>query len=198
MIGAYTINNKELNSVAAKRIRYGIVLYCIVFAIIVATIMLWFNIISNTVVIEIIDKLAGMRVSNYTMSDVGTGLERVRGFDLALKMFLSNPITGIGYLGRQKFMNALAAGSNQIILTVSPLNWFACFGIIYGLLANIGYVRFYSMHIKNIVVKVIIILAIVMLISGQAVNGDYITWFIIIHGLCDRPQRSYGKKIIEK
>ena len=181
LAAAYILNCLKGQSVLARRTRY-----IISFTIIMLSITLWLDFDNNSIMTEILEKLNGLRISNYSMSDSGTGLERRRAFDLAFQMFLSNPITGIGYLGQQNFLSSITAGNNQIIMTVSPLNWFARFGIIYGMLANIGYIRFYSRYVKNIFPKIIIVFAVLMLISGQAVNVDYITWFIVFHGLCDR------------
>ena len=179
LIFAYVLSNPKGESLAAKRVRHTVIFVVFLFFIIFIL-----SAENNPLIVEIMEKLKELTTMNYSMTDSGTGLERRRAFDLALQMFLKNPITGIGYLGRLKFLSAYETGGNQIIMTASPINWFARFGIIYGLLANVGYIRFYSKYVPGGIPKIIVIFAILMLISGQAVNDDYITWFIILHSLC--------------
>ena len=117
------------------------------------------------------------------MNDLGTGLERHRAFDLALEAYWQNPITGLGYKGMSDYIESIYSGSNLIILTFSPLNWFARFGTVYGILANFGYFRFFTSCVTKPIVKIAVCVAAIIMISGQAVNSDYLIWFMIMHGL---------------
>ena len=178
LVLGYVLNFDLEESVKAKYIRYGISV-----TLFAAFIVLWMNFDSLNIVQEVLGKVSDFFVNDYTMNDLGTGLERHRAFDLALEAYWQNPITGLGYKGMSDDIESIYSGSNLIILTFSPLNWFARFGTVYGILANFGYFRFFTSCVTKPIVKIAVCVAAIIMISGQAVNSDYLIWFMIMHGL---------------
>ena len=136
---------------------------------------------SNSFIIGIMGKLGGLS-SSYTYSSLGTGVERRRAFDVALQIFLKNPLTGLGYRGMISYITSLSGG--KFIMTFSPLNWFARFGLIYGVLANVSYI---SAFIKKsgIVSTIILVIAVITMISAQAVGADFMTSIIMMYGFIE-------------
>lgn len=136
---------------------------------------------SNSFIMGVMEKIQGLSAS-YTYSSVGTGIERRRAFDVALKIFLKNPITGLGYRGIITYISNLSSG--KFIMTCSPLNWFARFGLIYGILANASYICMFLKK-KGVLSTITLITAIFAMISAQAVGSDFMTCIIMMYGFLD-------------
>lgn len=136
---------------------------------------------SNSFIMGVMEKIQGLSAS-YTYSSVGTGIERRRAFDVALKIFLNNPITGLGYRGMITYISNLSSG--KFIMTCSPLNWFARFGLVYGILANTSYICMFLKK-KGVLSTIALIVAIFSMISAQAVGSDFMTCIIMMYGFVD-------------
>lgn len=126
-----------------------------------------------------LEKFINMQ-SSYSYSDRGTGLERKRAFDTAVKEFISSPIWGLGYVGTQAYQTSLS--STGFIMTFTPLNWFAQNGFLLGLIMNTLYLAPWFKMPKKLPSKVLIIIAIFLMISAQAVTNDILTWIIVFYG----------------
>lgn len=177
LITAYFLNNyTKLDLNKRKKRKSLLVLLGISFLLVVT---LYRNELLGLIEASV-SKIINMK-TDYSYSDLGTGLERKRAFDVALKALAQNPITGLGYKGLNNYIQQLNA--NGFIMTFSPLNWFARHGIFYGLLANYFYICFYTHSAKKTVSKFILIIAAVMIISAQAVNADIFTWVIMFYSI---------------
>ena len=128
-----------------------------------------------------IDKVMQLFESEYAFYQSGSGLERRRAFDVALSAFWENPFFGLGYNGLEQYVKNL--NSTGFIMTFSPGNWFARFGFIYGIIANLGYIYFFCSVLQNKISKMVLALAILLMVSSQAVNGDLIMNILIGYGL---------------
>lgn len=178
-------HNTKDSSHKEKMLKRGLTAGCIV--VLIAAI---FTYNSNSFLIGILDKLSGLS-SSYTYADVGTGLERRRAFDVAIDMFLQNPITGLGYAGMQNYK--LSLSKTNFIMTCSPLNWFARFGLIYGVVANICYIGGFVRR-ENGMCKVLLIAAIISMISAQAIGADIVANIMLFYGFSSVSQIAEQKK----
>lgn len=177
IILAYVINNNSNESLNNKIFRLLIVL---LFLIIVLDILYNENSTLKVYIDKIVEKLSGLNVSNYSYQETGSALDRRRSFDVALRMFVSNPVIGTGYNGWVVFKKHLS--SYDFIMTFSPLNWFARFGFLYGVLANFFFVTLFCSRIKKIRCKLLIAIAMILMISTQEVTDNQFIWILIFYG----------------
>lgn len=138
--------------------------------------------LSLTIVIGILAiYMSGEMTNSYvfdkfkTMSTGGSAYERVVAAEMAIGEILSNPITGVGWVGHA------ATYLSGHILTFTILNWFAIYGIGYGLICTIGlfftvYRRYYTIR-----TNVIMVLMIIALTSFQDLSSSIIILSMIFY-----------------
>lgn len=79
------------------------------------------------------------------------------------KMFLSNPIFGVGTSG----LNSISDIAGHTMLTCTWLNWFARSGIIYGLFMITGLWKFITFGFQTKTIKILTFVALVLSISSE-------------------------------
>lgn len=100
----------------------------------------------------------------FNASDGNTSaMERFRAVRLAWQMFLNNPLIG----STSDFVRNIY-GNEYIILTCTPLNWFANGGILYGLFCNVGYWGIVLKKYRGTLFKIMLIITLLMLVFSQA------------------------------
>lgn len=101
-------------------------------------------------------------------SGTGSSFERLKAVQLALKTIWDNPLLGCGWGEWAELFYSSG------ILTCTPLNWFAIYGIIYGIICNIGLLKLSFRLSTDRLSAFFIFLAILMAIFSQDVAGDII------------------------
>ena len=174
---AYFIDINSEESWFQKKFRRGLIAL-----LSVCVILLVFT--DSTLVSEltqsVLGKIGGLSTT-YTFDERGTSLERRRAFDTALQIWIQHPIVGYGYTGMRSYVKQL--NSSGFIMTCSPLNWFARYGTLYGIIANICYCFAFVNKPRKIVSRVFLAIALFSMISAQAVTADIIIWMLIFYGL---------------
>lgn len=143
---------------------------------------------------EIKTKILDM-TQNYSYTDLGTGLERMRSIEVAWKVFCENPVTGLGYKGMMEFKQNLS--SEDFITTFSPLNWFARFGFVFGVLANVFWVNSFSKLSQKTFSKLMIALGMLLMISSQEIISDPFTWILLFYGFDNLKKRYSKSRVLE-
>lgn len=183
---AYILNSNHNESKRVKKIRLFLTVSLI-------SLLAYIFIAEDTskLVNEYSGKIKGL-FAEYSYLDSGTGLERRRAFDVALSIFLQYPIFGLGYKGMTDYIQNLS--SDGFLMTFTPLNWFARFGFLYGVIANIGYLGAFCKKPVKYMSKLVLIIALFAMISSQAVNADIFMWVLIFYGLHNLTMKNFEKK----
>jgi hypothetical protein len=197
IIVAFSLNSNKLSKIKIyKSLKKAIVVFFLLIIIIA--------LIGNEFLIDLLDEINSKLIEltqHYSYTDLGSGLERKRAFDVAFQAFLHNPLVGVGYSGMERMIRTLT--STRIILTCAPLNWFARWGIIYGILANFLYLSSFLYKPINNQSKVVLCIGLFSMISAQAVNQDPIIWVLIFYGFgnlknCRKTNEKEPKSIVIK
>lgn len=174
---AYFVDINSEESWFQKRFRRGLIaLLSVCVILLVFTNSTLFSELTQSV----LGKIGGLSTT-YTFDERGTSLERRRAFDTALQIWIQHPIVGYGYTGMRSYVRQL--NSSGFIMTCSPLNWFARYGTIYGIIANTCYCFAFVNKPKKIISRVFLAIALFSMISAQAVTADIIIWMLIFYGL---------------
>ena len=173
---AYVFNYDRSLTKQQKRVRNGTIIA--LFVILVGLIVVESSAI-GTIVESTLSKLSGLNTS-YTYSERGTALERRRAFDIALEIYLQHPVEGYGYTGMRRYVSNL--NSSGFIMTFSPLNWFARYGTVYGILTNLLYVFSFAKEPRKKISRIILVFSLFAMISAQAVTADIFIWVLIFYG----------------
>lgn len=80
-----------------------------------------------------------------------------------IKMFLSNPLFGVGTTGLSKISDIVG----HTMLTCTWLNWFAKSGVVYGLFMVVGLWRFITFGFKTKIIRILTFIAIILSISSE-------------------------------
>lgn len=173
---AYALKNDNNNVIKKRKKNIIIIFIIIVLIVVVKTPKL------NSILDEVENKIDNFS-EDYSYNKNGTGMERRRAVDISTNIFLKNPIFGVGYKGMKKYVDDV--NKNGIIMTFSPMNWFARFGILYGIIANLGLVVFFIKNKKISTCNICLFFAIMTMISAQAVNADLFIIILILYGWND-------------
>lgn len=158
---SYFISKKDKVS---KRISRRIIgLFTIV--ICVAVLILYFN---ENLWIFLTSKLTEFDSSQTT----GSGVDRWNAMKKSFGIFLENPIFG---KSQHKFANLL----DGQIATFTPFNWFAQYGLIYGIICNTIFLSLALFKHDNIWALILRLGALVTLVMSQNVSS-YLVIFIIV------------------
>lgn len=173
---AYLLDESKFEEKSRKKSRF--VFGCL---IVVLGLVLFFSTSENIIayIIEVVEKVESLSAT-YSYEDVGSGIERRRSMDVAWKMFVSSPVVGLGYKGWMIFKQNLT--SSSFIMTFSPLNWFARFGVVYGVIVNSLYVSSFVFIPKKFISKLFVALSMFIMISAQEVTSDPFIWVLIFYG----------------
>lgn len=109
---------------------------------------------------------------NVTVNDVSSRMDSVVYPFIA---FLKSPLWGIGNSGYTK----LAKEVGHSMFTFSPINWFAKYGIFYGMLVLVGIWKFFKNSFKNPFETIIVFVLFLLSISSEALQSN-----IIIIAMC--------------
>lgn len=113
----------------------------------------------------------------FNASDGNTSaMERFRAVTLAWQMFCENP-----FIGTTRDFVTNIYGNEYVILTCTPLNWFANGGVLYGLFCNIGYWGIVLKNYKGILFKIMLIITLIMLVVSQAADVYLIMIIFIMY-----------------
>ena len=104
-----------------------------------------------------------------TDSEVGTTFERIRALETAWSLLWEYFPTGCGWGVYSKYLL-----DETTILTVTPLNWFAVYGVIYGVVMNFGLYLGAKAIGKKSFLTLGIALAVYSVIFSQEVSSVYI------------------------
>lgn len=108
----------------------------------------------------------------------GSGYERWRSIVYAFEAIEENPIVGIARTGWQKKFSS-------IISTATPLNWFGIYGIVYGNIMNLLYLKMGSAmkRIEKNRLIIFLVLAIVLVINimSQNMAADIVMFIIVFY-----------------
>lgn len=109
----------------------------------------------------------------------GSGYERINAVRLAMNAFMLNPFWGLSVSGISSF----AQGS---IMTFTPMQWFATYGILYGVVCNLGLVLFAVNSSRRMLPNVLQIAILYSMIVTQNLTSNIIILIIIFYSLGDR------------
>lgn len=123
-----------------------------------------------------------------TDAEEGTTFERIRALQTAWMLIWDNFPMGAGW---GVYSNYLL--KEETILTVTPLNWFAIYGLLYGIIMNIGIIVGARKIARNSIQTVGIVLGIICVIISQEVSSVYIAVIPIFYAYA----KPYYKKIIK-
>lgn len=107
----------------------------------------------------------------------GSGYERWRALIFSLKLFSEHFFFGAGEVGFQRTFYGMIA-------TFTPVNWFALYGIFYGII-NIGFYLQYSCRFINRKWKECVLVAVgmIVMISSQNLNGDPFVMILVFYAI---------------
>lgn len=105
----------------------------------------------------------------------GSASERLNAMNLALETIENNMILGTGWGNWANIF--LSSG----ILTCTPLNWFAIYGVVYGSVCNFGIFLFGMQKEVNKIAGFLLTVSIFMAIVSQDVSGDVLMLIIIFY-----------------
>lgn len=111
-----------------------------------------------------------------TDSNEGTTFERIRAIKTAMMLIGDYFPTGAGWGVYSKYLL-----KQETILTATPLNWFAVYGLIYGLIMNIGILIGSARLGKSGFQKVGIAVGLLCAILSQEVSSVYISVIPILY-----------------
>ena len=152
MIIAFIFNNQNITSKAKKRILRIIIL-------VIAGVILFLHININAYIF-LTDKLL-------TSSEAGSGYERWRSVIYATKIFMENPIFGVGYVGWLQMFK-------KMISTATPINWLALYGILYGIIMNVFYLKNAIVYSKNGKIKFAVTIIIGIVFIGNIITQNMV------------------------
>ncbi len=118
----------------------------------------------------------------------GSASERMEAVNLALETIRDNPIFGTGWGNWANIF--LASG----ILTCTPLNWFAIYGVLYGFVCNAGIFLTGIHNATNRMAGILIAISVLMAVVSQDVSGDVLMLIIIFYAYSEafRRKKVYG------
>ena len=103
------------------------------------------------------DKFMGLLNGDNSNFSVST---RIDSIIYPLKSFKSSPLIGVGSKG----LSSWTIYIGHSLRTCTPLNWFARFGIFFGIIANVGFTqirnKMYNLTICNILLPILLLLSI--------------------------------------
>ena len=119
-----------------------------------------------------------------TDSDSGTTFERIRAVHTAISLIVSYFPFGCGWGVYSSYLI-----NDETILTATPLNWFAVYGLLYGVIMNTG-VFLCAKRISNTLLQALsIMLAIFACIISQEVSSVFISIIPIFYAFkLSKPQ----------
>lgn len=119
----------------------------------------------------VFDKLKDFSTSNVTLQD------RTRSIVIAWKTIVDFFPTGSGW-GYYK-----TVFENGNILVTTPLNWFAVYGLLYGLLMNAGVYYLSSKLAEHFIARIVIYFALLVLIVSQDFSSIYLIYLLVFFAI---------------
>lgn len=118
----------------------------------------------------------------------GSAFERMNAVNLALKTIGNNPLLGTGW---GNWANTFLSSG---ILTCTPLNWFAIYGVLYGCVCNAGIFLTGIHNATNRMAGILIAISIFFAVVSQDVSGDALILIIIFYAYSEafRRKKVYG------
>jgi hypothetical protein len=171
---AYIVNQNGVKSLLRGTMLVGIVMI-LIFSLVQLKVIDVSNITG-----DINRKIQGL-TGTYSYSSEGSGVERKRAIFTALSIFLAHPVLGVAYQGFLSIVGRISMGDTYI-MTCSPLNWFALYGIFFGILANVGYSASFLDGENSKTSNLLIIVALISIISAQSMDSSAFIWILIFYG----------------
>ncbi|MGJ8539705.1 hypothetical protein [Heyndrickxia coagulans] len=106
----------------------------------------------------------------------GSGFERFRALKLSVEAFSKNPLLGTGGTG---WLNLF----NGYIATFTPMNWFALYGILYGLLCFVLFFKIIFVKNNKFVSSLLQFCGLLTLIASQNVSNYLIVIIFILYNI---------------
>ena len=105
-----------------------------------------------------------------------SSFERLRAFNLALDLIKGNFPLGSGQGVPAKFLL-----KDTIIMTATPLNWFAFYGVGYGLIMNYGIYRFCKRLCGSGIHMLFAFIGVISIIISQDMSRAYIFYILAFY-----------------
>ncbi len=103
----------------------------------------------------------------------GSGYERINAVKNEFYAFLQNPITGLSNMGVSKFYDGIA--------TFTPLQWFATYGFLFGIICNMAILKFCINKNEKILFNIFRYLAFISMLVSQNMTSNLIILMIILY-----------------
>lgn len=117
---------------------------------------------------------------NSDQSAVTSAYVRLTSTTYPLKAFLNSPIIGVGYNGLRD--SILPAGHTMV--TNTPVNWFAAYGIFFGIICSLGIWGLAgSLVKKDIIVKLLVFVVLLLAIISEQYLRNISFFVFIIYGI---------------
>ena len=121
------------------------------------------------------------KITNFSTDDdsISSASVRYYGVLLPLKLFWDSPIFGHGIEGLRDLTDTFTNGMN----TCTFINWFAQFGLLYGLLAFLGIVGFCRKITRSVFVRIGLFMAFFVASMSENLATNPFLIMIILYGL---------------
>lgn len=111
-------------------------------------------------------------------STSGSGFERFRAIRLSIEAFLLNPVVGLSVTGISNY-------SGSSITTFTPMQWFATYGLVYGLLCNVGYAKVAIDRKNKTSVNLMLCVTIFTMIVSQNLTTNGVMVALLMYSFLD-------------
>lgn len=124
-------------------------------------------------------------------TNISSASVRLDSIIYPLRAYLSSPIIGVGY---SSLGNSILA-ADHTMTTATPINWFAAYGIVFGLLCCIAVFRFARKLNNSPLLLILIIFTILLSISTEQYLRNISIIVFLLYGLSEP---AHGKLTREK
>jgi hypothetical protein len=130
------------------------------------------------------------QVLNYQTGEKNESASRMESVIYPLKAFSQSPLLGIGTEGYDKLSNIVG----HSMFTCTPVNWFAYYGLIWGLLICVGIFRFLNVLIRNKFESFFVFLIICVSSFSEELSSNYMFLIMSFYGIQHNPRMINGEK----
>lgn len=123
-------------------------------------------------------KLAEMALYEPGADKVGTATTRMDSIVFPWMLFKQSPLVGIGDSGYEYISNL----TGHSMFTCTPLNYFAKFGLIYGIICFLGFVKLTKLKGKTIIESTLLLLTLLLTVISEQVAFNPLFTTLILYG----------------
>lgn len=157
-------NYKRVNKRAKRRI------FAITFLFLIASVLFFIN--NPARFSFLVNKLYELRGG----ATSGSGYERLRAIQMSWEAFCKNPIVGLTTIGTGNYFKGQ-------IGSFTPFQWFATYGIFYGLFCNLFYISYAISKKDTLGVKILGGMTLISLIISQGMVSNLLILSMILYQL---------------